>query len=417
MLSKSDLVVLFSVLFMFIPMFLLPRNSWTDVLVKKLAVLPSESSRLKLKSQHRTRVYVAVTGLWGDYNWNKSRWEYLMQQMDSYRLMVCLGFKLHVALVTYEGLGGAAKLFKKNKLRTVNHGCPMNVLENNFAIKDEVFPLQPLSDENFGTGGTLQFQHRKLFRKYLDLFDLFISQEDDAHIQLHHVLYFLKWTSILKDTSMYPGFGSFERLPCLQSSCKKFRSYLDHLSGEQNKSQNFIDYRSKSFTAFVYKNEIFLRFEEAFMGRMYMIDSNMLQIVLNSNDRWDTEINSVGEFNPFYGSTMWMEHINKIVVPLTEYFRSLVHHVPNKYLQSGVQEEQSQGRIENTFFVPIRDFEMEELLVATRRKMTHGHVIIGQHSSLKIISDEPCYPNQKSFITATKTQIMSVGVNVTIKCL
>ncbi|WPT11428.1 hypothetical protein PSENEW3n2_00000866 [Picochlorum sp. SENEW3] len=375
-------------------------------------------------SQPGQRIYVAITGLWGEPEWNKSRWGYLLDQISSYANVSCSGFRVDIALVTYEGLEGAADNITAiltsphrsfGKLSSL--ACDID-FPTQLNIKDESFPRQALSGKNFGTAGTLQFQHRKLFSINARHYDLFISQEDDAHVKLHHVIYFNKWRRYLRATAMYPGFGDFEGIPSRLMSNISITPH-SRLNDLYHRDQviNFVGYRSKYFDVIKYDGTLFLHFQENFMGRMYMIDRETLVELTDQDPAWDLEIDdNVGEFNPYYGSTLWMEKFFRIVVPAAEYFCSLVHHAPNKYLGINIDLETKNGRM-SKYHVPILELEMEQVLQASLDKDLTGTVPQDRFQSVNIVRNIPCYPFQRFKVAAEKSIIRSVGVNMSIECI
>ena len=83
----------------------------------------------------------------------------------------------------------------------------------------------------------------------------------------------------------------------------------------------------------------------------------------------------------------------------------------------GIQDEKSSGRLDKPLFVPILELEMEDMLVGTKNKMMTGHFTLAKTRNLSNIVDDPCYPHQNLHIKATKSLILSIGINVTIQCI
>lgn len=166
----------------------------------------------------------------------------------------------------------------------------------------------------FDTDGKLAARHREVFDANIGNYDYYISQEDDIDITATNFLYFRKWEKILRNHNMVPGFKMFE-IPTSVISHTHLRVPV------------LIRPRAEVWL-FQLNGTVFLK--QSTYGGFYIVSNQMLSLVSNTS-RWKNDKQThPGEFNPYFQGT-WLHKYSNVVIPVSDFDHSLVHHSANKY--------------------------------------------------------------------------------------
>lgn len=294
------------------------------------------------------RVLAVINGAWSLENWSTPvRLRYLKSQLHRYVAACEEGFEVHVALVTYEGWNYTGAWTDRDYVRLRRS----ELLE----IGVYMYPLEPLPKGKFGTAGTLAFQHRKLFLRKRALYDIFVCQEDHVAVNVGHITYFAYWAKVLEETDLYPGFYDSEVLHRSEEvmRIKKFN---------QDSIKISLDWRLKRGQLLKKFDTVFFEPSAGASGRIYSLKNKMLVRFCHSYS-WLTQLHKVkGEFNPFFGSAIWMEDTFKIVIPIHDFIRAQVHHLSEKYVSQHLEKYlQNPESTELDQFTPIFQRELSSI--------------------------------------------------------
>ena len=256
---------------------------------------------------------------WGSGN----RYRYLHDQLRRYTEACELGYDVHVVLSTYApwnytGVLDMGAHFCSRTMSTL----PVTVRENEF---------EPLPNGTFGTLGTLAFKHRLVFLEEQRNYDLFISQEDDVAVEPHHLSYFLRWAAVLEGTDFYPGFSHFELLQWDKQGNRISSGSLNTISSSRvavdRLTWNHL-YRINGI------NQTYFLSLAAPNCCLYMLTQSMLMKATSRADWLGSLHTHKGEFNPYFGTAVWLTPFYRIVIPVSEVQHSLFHHLPDKYAKN-----------------------------------------------------------------------------------
>ena len=266
-----------------------------------------------MKSVHMERILVVVAGLWHDKSWMAKRRVFHRNQIQNYREMCEIGFSINITYLTYSNLNLSSTWVED--LQNLLCFRDSSSLTSSMAyVKKE-----PLPKGYMGTSGTLQFYHRKIFFDARNEYDLFVFQEDDMLIELRNVLYFLRWSKILKEPFV-PGFAKYESL--------QIRNTRGELKIEASVGW------MKNFYIFQMDGRYMLSGKyDIIVAPMYMISKEILGSLPVT---WSTVLpeppqNASVEFNPYFGSGRWFGNRFKVLIPVKEFSNVLIHHQPDKY--------------------------------------------------------------------------------------
>ena len=168
---------------------------------------------------------------------------------------------------------------------------------------------------------------RLVFKDQREKYDLFISQEDDASVLAHHMSYFIKWAASFSGSDLYPGFINYEVATWKKS---KYQARFSRQFNAVGSSNALCDYSIKHTQVFEEAGDLF-----AIAGsrsRIYMLTQAML-LNVSSRQSWLGDLKTVkGEFNVFFGTPSWLNRFYRVVVPLRDLPRALIHHVGDRYV-------------------------------------------------------------------------------------
>jgi hypothetical protein len=202
-------------------------------------------------------------------------------------------------------------------------------------VEIQTFQKRPLPQGSHGTAGDLAIRHREIFQKYIDMFDVFISQEDDVNIGVKNLEYFIRYEKALRDSHFYPGF------------------VFDEFDG----GIWYTDYRLRRGSIFKYADETYFMSKYGISPCMYMITRDELRYYLQ-NTSWIDPNLIKGEFNVKVGTAAFMTSRRKIIIPLKHHREAAFHHLSNRYKRLLPYVMAKQLHPDNS---PLRVAEQEEV--------------------------------------------------------
>ena len=265
----------------------------------------------------KLRILVTITGAWGTYPWNSAdRITYLRLQLERFRLTCEQGHLIHVFLISYSNWN-----FLTPDLQFLNELiCFRNT--SDFQVTVRLFDFENLPEGAFGTSGTIACKHREVYKELVNQYDIYMSQEDDVAVFPHHFSYFYKWMKQFYGTNFYPTFILFEILHGRSESHSK--------STKLNISQIFVTWRLKK--GYLYRENEHFFIVSDILWPMYMLTNNMLNSELSDKTWLEKCQNITGEYNPYFNSPSWFASKYRLVLPAADLLLSLIHHLPNKYV-------------------------------------------------------------------------------------
>lgn len=269
------------------------------------------------------RVLVSITGAWGfpEYSTVERFWM-LRRQLTSYATLCEMGHYVEVFLTTYDNVN----------LDILNNlDCLCSRTGASVPLYLHTVKMEPLPNSTFGTRGTLAFQHRKLFAKHSERFDIFVTQEDDTLVLPKNILYFHQWTSKFKGTLYHPAFLFYE-----VGKAKTFTTQ----TAEWVLPSFLVDFRIRDIFI-VRSKEGVLVSTKYIQPLLYMISKYDLNKYVSDpgwQDLMSQNVTDIGEFNPYFGTPKWMSHQKQVVIPMSSIQASLVHHSSNKLVKTQKSE-------------------------------------------------------------------------------
>ena len=243
------------------------------------------------------------------------RMHYLDIILKSYVTMREAGYFVSASIAAYESEANARW---QDHLNTSRYVCATS--GTFLPIVVELFPFRELGKDAFGTRGDLAIRHRDIFLREKNNYDYFLVQEDDVKYTLRHVQYYIHALEYLNNTNYYPTFTDYE----------KTRQQVDVIS-----------WRLRNGTILLVHDKPFFTWHYPMpdSGRGYMITSEMLNRI-DDEDGWKNPAMVRGEFNPLVATSSWISKYfqKRLVVPLENWYDSLVHHMPNKYIYHKVRD-------------------------------------------------------------------------------
>jgi hypothetical protein len=260
-------------------------------------------------------VLAAITGGWALSQYSTpERYSYLHAQLLRYTAACEAGWDVHVMLLTYEGWESAEHVVASS------YYCSR--VGASLEISVHLFPLEPLPAAAYGTLGTLAFQHRRLFAREAGRYDLFVSQEDDVALHAHHFSYYLHWSRVFSGTDLVPGLLFYELAPWLAAE-----------GGALSSAHALLDGRIKDSYLLRHAGEPLLALWSSACCA-YLATREQLAAAV-ARESWLGKLpRSRGEFNPYYGSARWMHLAHRLVLPVRDLARAMLHHAPNKYAKN-----------------------------------------------------------------------------------
>jgi len=254
--------------------------------------------------KHNHSVLAVVTGGWALEQYRDDKhFLYLDIIIRNYQEMCESGRRVRVFLITY---ASDEDWRWHDFIRARFYTCFRK--PNDFSIEIQTFQKRPLPQGSHGTAGDLAIRHREIFQKYIDAFDVFISQEDDVSIGVKNLEYFIRYEQVLRDSHFYPGF----------------------VFNEFDGGIWYTDYRLRRGSIFKYANETYFVSKYGTSPCMYMIMRDELQYYLQ-NTSWIDPNLIKGEFNVKVGTAAFMTSHRKIVIPLKHHKEAAFHHLSNRY--------------------------------------------------------------------------------------
>ena len=300
--------------------------AWPSFFSAKLAAL----NPVEMNKAAPIRVLAAITGGWALREYaTPERYALLHDQLSRYAAACEAGYDVTVALIAYEG-------WRANEhVDASRYFCAR--IGATLPITVHLFPFQPLPPKAFGAAGTLAFQHRRLFLRFADAFDLFLVQEDDVAVLPGHFDYFLQWADFFRGTDFYPGVVFYELAPFLQNA-----SGEDSGLGEVSARHVFLDFRLNDAYLLRHKSEPLLSMWSSSCCA-YMLSASQLKRAI-AKDSWLGDLQTrEGEFNPYFGSARWLHADYRVVVPAQDLRRAMLWHSPNKYVRAHWEQERAGG--------------------------------------------------------------------------
>lgn len=267
------------------------------------------------------RVLATVTGGWA---WEKYRTDahmfYADRVLRNYARACEAGYDVDVVLVSYTGFENWTEYYRPlEEYHCHRIGKPISVVM-------EFFDWRPIPPRSHGIGGDLITRHREIFARERDAYDIFVSQEDDASVGADQLDYFSEWSSKFEGTEFYPGFLNAEILDGVK----------------------YTDWRIKNADVFEFHGDLLVTTGHMHTGgQAYMLTKRDLSVFAGDEKFWTGSTNDTGgEFNPYFGSARWIQPFRKIVHPVRDFERSIVHHMSNKYVKNQID-------FENALLVPL----------------------------------------------------------------
>ena len=267
------------------------------------------------------RVLATVTGGWAQKQYRSdANMFYADRVLRNYARACEAGYDVDVVLVSYAGFENWTEYFQPlDEYHCHRTGGPISV-------RMEFFDWRPIPSHTFGIGGDLITRHREIFARERDAYDVFVSQEDDVSVGPDQLDYFTEWSARFEGTAYYPGFLNMEVLDGVE----------------------YLDWRIKNADVFEFRGDLLATTGHLHTdGRSYMLTKRELALFSSDEKFWTGSINDTrGEFQPNFATPRWMHRFRKIVHPVRDFERSVVHHMSNKYVKLPVDGE-------NRLFVPL----------------------------------------------------------------
>ena len=255
-------------------------------------------------TEHNQSVLAVITGGWALEQFRDDKhFLYIDIIIRNYQEMCESGRKVRVFLITY---ASDEDWRWRDFIRARFYTCFRK--SNDFAVEIQTFQKRPLPQGSHGTAGDLAIRHREIFQKYINMFDVFISQEDDVSIGVKNLEYFIRHEHALRDSHFYPGFV--------------FDEFDDGIW--------YTDYRLRRGSIFKYADETYFVSKYGISPCMYMITRDELRHYLQ-NASWIDPNSIKGEFNVEVGTAAFMTSRRKIVIPLKHHKEASFHHLSNRY--------------------------------------------------------------------------------------
>jgi hypothetical protein len=265
------------------------------------------------------RVLAIVTGGWALQRYaTQARLALLHDQLLRFVAACEQGYDVHVQLLTYLGWE-ASSYVDASRYFCARVGQSLNVSVS-------LFPLEPLPPTAYGTEGTLAFQHRYIFAREAERYDLFLVQEDDVAIMPHHFEYFLHWATQFRGTDFYPSLLFYE--------IASWRGLNDSVFQPKNAvtpSHAMLDARLSDAYILRHRSEPLLSLSSTACCAYFLTQAQLLLAM--SKESWLGSMKEArGEFNPRFGSARWLLPDYRVVLPARDIRRALMWHVPNRYV-------------------------------------------------------------------------------------
>ena len=268
-----------------------------------------------------TRVLATVTGGWARKQYRSdANMFYADRVLRNYVRACDAGYDVDVILVSYTGFDNWTEYFHPlDEYHCHRTGGPISV-------RMEFFEWRPIPSHTFGIGGDLITRHREIFARERDAYDIFVSQEDDVSVGPDQLDYFSDWSTKFEGTEYYPGFLNMEILEGVK----------------------YLDWRIKNADVFEFRGDLLSTTGHLHTdGRSYMLTKRELALFSGDEKFWTGSVNDThGEFQPNFATPRWMHRFRKIVHPVRDFERSIVHHMSNKYVKLPVDDG-------NKLFVPL----------------------------------------------------------------
>ena len=283
----------------------------------------------------RKSVLVTVTGGWGLEAWRTEKhFLYLKIILNNFVSICEFGYNVTVVLYTYEGFDDWERY-----IDTSEYWCSR--IKSLINIQMELYELRKLSPRAFGTVGDLTIRHREIFLREKYNYDIFLVQEDDVNVRMVTLRYADVWLDFFSGTSFHPSFFDLE------------------IYGPDR----YISWREKFGSIISYRNRLFFRrADDGCGGRSYAITSRLLQKWVSNEKEWIDPNRIQGEFNPLVGSSCWFKDREKVhlLIPIENYEwkKAAIHHLPNKYIRTTLNERNEVRSDENERFEMIKEDEL-----------------------------------------------------------
>jgi len=286
--------------------------------------------------QSSNRVLAAITS--GSINQ-----DVMVRQLDAYVAACEAGYEVHVVLVTYARWWDAApSLFAKSRFACMRLGVDLPVVVWRVADAD----------------GKLAADHRRVFGALADVYDLYVSHEDDIMVRVAHLDYYVKWEAALRGSGLHPGFAVMEapvgawNVPQLYANLPMvWESFTGHY-------QHWVQLLQHGGTVFMQHDKPWAPF--------YVVTNALLKAAA-SRPAWTLDRDKPWrEFNTHF-QHLWLARYHRIVIPLADAAAAYVHHASNRYVQMNIAADSAKMSHHN-YAVETAE------LAATLAACTHSQV-------------------------------------------